>query len=83
MNPISTLPTGPLPPLTPPAGYPEGTQVYAVTYRYDGRRCTNRVVVGPVSNHLTAFEDIRRILVTRLTGTQDVAAITVESLVLL
>jgi hypothetical protein len=70
-----------------PEGYPEGTEVYAVDYLYDGQRYTTRVIVGPnLSAHPTGFEDIRKIISVRLTGSNrpaDVAAITVESLVLL
>lgn len=68
-------------------GLPEGTETYAVDYLYDGQRYTTRVIVGPrLSNQPTAFEDIRRIISVRLTGSNrpaDVAAITVESLILL
>jgi hypothetical protein len=73
--------------LRKPTGYPEGTEVYAVEYRYDGQTYSTRVIVGPnLSAHPTGFEDIRKIISVRLTGSNrpnDVAAITVESLVLL
>lgn len=95
MNPSDTLRSSPLSATerhsgiesgTAPSteGYPEGTEVYAVDYLYDGQRYTTRVLVGPhLSNHPTAFEDIRKILAVRLTGHPAPAAITVESLVLL